>query len=210
MWSESKMSLPRLSTALGNRYITEDKFKSLNTVEVKAGDVLITMMGTIGEVCVVPSAISKSIMDSHLLRFRPNRMLCSPEYVSWLIKGSKAVHEALGNRAHGAIMKGLNSSIIRSLPAPLPPLAEQTWIVKLLHEADALRKFRAEADSRMVDLIPAMFNEMFGDAKTNPKDWPRGRLQDFGADVRYGLGQPPALDPNGVPHYCVRQISNEA
>jgi type I restriction enzyme, S subunit len=148
---------------LGNRYITEKKFSSLSSVEIKPGDVLITMMGTIGEVCVVPPTILKSIMDSHLLRFRPNRTLCSPEYVLWLIKGSRAVREALDSRAHGAIMKGLNSNIIRSLPAPLPPLAEQERIVKLLNEADELRKLRDQADRRTAALIPALFHEMFGE-----------------------------------------------
>ena len=146
---------------LGSRYITEDKFRSLSSVEVKPGDVLITMMGTIGEVCVVPPTISKSIMDLHLLRFRPNRALWSPEYVSWLMKGSAVVRDALNNRAHGAIMKGLNSSIIRSLPAPLPPLNEQERIVKLLDEANELREIRIQADRRTAAFIPALFDEMF-------------------------------------------------
>jgi hypothetical protein len=34
--------------------------------------------------------------------------------------------------------------------------------VKLLDEADELRKMRAEADRRTANLIPALFNEMFG------------------------------------------------
>jgi restriction endonuclease S subunit len=46
--------------------------------------------------------------------------------------------------------------------APQPPLAEQERLVKMLDEANALRKLRAQADRRTADLIPALFQEMFG------------------------------------------------
>ena len=35
--------------------------------------------------------------------------------------------------------------------------------MKLLDEADELRKLRAQADRRTADLIPALFHEMFGE-----------------------------------------------
>ncbi len=119
---------------VGERYISEAKFESMRSFEVKPGDILISMMGTIGEVAIVPNGISTSIMDSHLLRFRPNYAVTSAEYIFWLIKGSTNLKAAIHGSAHGAIMKGLNSSIIRALPAPLPPLSEQRQIVKVLNQ----------------------------------------------------------------------------
>ena len=56
----------------------------------------------------------------------------------------------------------INGKILKSLSIPLPPLGEQERIVKLLDEADALRKLRAEADRRLGELVPALFYEMFG------------------------------------------------
>jgi restriction endonuclease S subunit len=55
---------------------------------------------------------------------------------------------------------------------PLPPLVEQERIVKLLDEADELRKLRTQADCRIADLIPTLFHEMFGDTDDNSKDLP--------------------------------------
>ena len=86
--------------------------------------------------------------------------------------------------------------------------------MKLLDEADELRQLRAHADRRTADLIPALFHDMFGDSETNPKGWPSGQLKDFGAEIRYGLGQPPEEDPEGVPilretnikHGCISEI----
>lgn len=101
--------------------------------------------------------------------------------------------------AKGANIQNLRRAELEKLPIPVPPLAEQARIVKLLDEADELRKLRAQADRRTADLIPAIFDDMFGDPVTNPKAWPSGQLKEFGVDIRYGLGQPPEEDPEGVP-----------
>ena len=58
------------------------------------------------------------------------------------------------------------------LEIPVPSLAVQERIVKLLDEAGELRKLSALADHRSADLIPALFHEMFGDPNHNPKRWP--------------------------------------
>ena len=176
---------------LGDRYITHEKFRDLISVEVKPGDVLITMMGTIGEVAIVPPRISRSIMDSHLLRFRPNLNLCLPQYIKWLISGSTMTRSALHGYTHGAIMKCLNSSIIKSLPAPLPPLSEQQRIVEILDQADALRKKCAEADAKAERLLPALFYKMFGDPATNPKEWDRIPLRELLCEKKGSLQSGP-------------------
>lgn len=104
-----------------------------------------------------------------------------------------------GTADKAVLGKLLNKDKVQRLTVPVPPLAEQDRLVKLLDEADALRKLRADADKGSEALIPALFNEMFGDPRTNPKRWPRESLKECGASVRYGLGQPPEGDPRGVP-----------
>lgn len=66
------------------------------------------------------------------------------------------------------------------LPISVPPVAEQERIVKLLDEADELRKLRVQADRRTAALIPALFHEMFGDPITNTKHWPRSSFAEVG------------------------------
>ena len=67
----------------------------------------------------------------------------------------------------GTTRAKLNQKVLMSVPIPVPPLAEQERIVKLLDEADELRKLRAQADRRSAALIPALFHEMFGDPIEN-------------------------------------------
>jgi len=122
---------------LGDRFISPEKFQTLKTVEILPGDLLMTMMGTIGKVAIAPEGMGRSIMDSHLLRVRPDRKLCRTDYLRWAVYGSPAVQKAMEAQAHGSIMQGLNSAIVRSLPIFLPPLQEQQRIVGILDKAFA-------------------------------------------------------------------------
>jgi len=65
-------------------------------------------------------------------------------------------------------------------------LAEQERIVKLLDQADELRKLRAQADTRTAALLPALFHEMFGDPALNLKRWPTHRLRELSSKFSDG------------------------
>lgn len=91
---------------------------------------------------------------------------------------------------------------VKRIPIPVPPLTEQERIVKLLNEADALRKLRAKAGRRMTAMLPALFYEMFGDVSTNPQGWPIKQLREVvapGDKINYGVVQPGDDFQNGVP-----------
>jgi type I restriction enzyme, S subunit len=187
---------------VGDRYISHEKFETLRSVEINPGDVLVTMMGTIGKVAIVPENIATTIMDSHLLRIRPNSDLCSSQYLAWLLKGSSSTKRAIAGKAHGAIMKGLNSKIVRSLPAPLPPPSEQNHIVEILDQADALRKLQAEAYKKAERILPAIFYSIFGDPSTNPKRWDMKQLrQTTIGNPQYGANASASEWSDGDPRY---------
>lgn len=59
--------------------------------------------------------------------------------------------------------KEVSRGTLRKYKLPVPPLADQKWIVKQLDEADELRKLRDQANHRAADLLPALFHEMFDD-----------------------------------------------
>jgi type I restriction enzyme S subunit len=72
---------------------------------------------------------------------------------------------------------------VKKIPVPVPPLAEQEHIVKLLNGADELRKLRVQADRRATALIPALFHEMFGDPLANWRGWQTKELRQLGRVV---------------------------
>jgi type I restriction enzyme S subunit len=111
--------------------------------------------------------------EFHVLR--PSSDLL-PQWVFAFIRQPSFRSAAEANFTGSAGQQRVPTDFLKKFPIPVPPLAEQERIVKLLDEADELRKLRAQADQRTAALIPALFDEMFGDPKVNPKGWPQTRL----------------------------------
>ena len=74
-------------------------------------------------------------------------------------------------RGRGATFLQVSKGDIASLQIPLPPLAEQKRIARILDAADALRAKRREALAQLDTLIQSTFLDMFGDPVTNPMGW---------------------------------------
>lgn len=107
----------------------------------------------------------------------------SPVFLSRFLQGN---FDYLKKTATGATIPHVSKDVLTSLQIPIPPLAEQERIVKLLDEADELRKLRAQADQLTADLISALFYEMFGENAKKPYD--RVKLEQI-AEVVSGVAK---------------------
>ena len=162
------------------KYIPDAKFCELRQYEVSDGDVLVTNMGTVGRACAVPAGTQRSIISSHLIKVSLNRSRADPTYLCWMLNYSPLVVAQIRAKSHGAIMAGFNSSLLKSLRIPLPPLAEQKRIAGILDAADALRAKRREALAQLDALLQSTFLDMFGDPVTNPMKWDTSALGEVG------------------------------
>ena len=79
----------------------------------------------------------------------------------------------------GGAQPNISQKIVRELLVPVPPLPEQRRIVDLLSRAEGIVRLRREAEKKAAELIPALFNDMFGDPATNPKGWPVRKVAEF-------------------------------
>ena len=121
---------------IGDRCISSEHFRKLRSCEIKAGDFLISMMGTVGKCLIVPPGIKEGIMDSHLLRIRLDTgKLCS-NFLSQLFE-TKLIYDQVKQLSVGGIMEGLSSKIIKSLNLPVPTVEEQLSIANVLSDMDA-------------------------------------------------------------------------
>ena len=143
-------------------------------------------------------ASEDGICSTDIYVLRPRQQQIHPAFAAHYLR-SPSVLAVVSSAMAGANLPRIGQDALLDIPISVPPLAEQERIVKLLQEADELRKLRGQANRYTATLIPALFHEMFGDPETNLKGWPRATLKDFGAEIRYGLGQPPETDPHGVP-----------
>ncbi|MDO8878513.1 MAG: restriction endonuclease subunit S, partial [Pseudolabrys sp.] len=139
--------------------------------------------------------------DIYVLQPRQQRIHSS--FVAYYLR-SPAVLAVVSNAMAGANLPRISQEALLAIPVPIPPLAEQERLVKLLEEADALRKLRAQADRRAADLIPALFYEMFGDPEKNSLGWPSVTLEEVISSTKLGLVRGAKETDNSLPFPYVR------
>jgi type I restriction enzyme S subunit len=110
---------------------------------------------------------------------RPEKSLVDPAYLFHWVRCPEFVSEMV-TLATGQSYPAVSDKIIKGSKIPLPPLEEQRRIAAILDQADALRRLRARALDRFNALGQAIFHEMFGDLKTNPKGWGKSKLGQIG------------------------------
>ncbi|MGO9017170.1 MAG: restriction endonuclease subunit S [Syntrophobacteraceae bacterium] len=121
---------------IGDRFINGDHFRRLKSCEIKAGDFLISMMGTVGKCLIVPNGVTEGIMDSHLLRLKLDPLKVSSEFLFQMFQ-TRIVSDQVKKLSVGGIMEGLSSKIIKSLYVPVTWIEEQNAIAEALSVMDA-------------------------------------------------------------------------
>ncbi len=153
---------------------------------LEEGDLLFARSGnTVGKVYRHNAANGPCVFAGYLIRFRPAPDLADSRYVFFLTQ-SAWYKSWVTSRKRVAGQPNVNGAEYSALQFPLPAVKEQRRIVKLLEQADGLRRKRAEADTLADRILPALFHKMFGDPATNPKGFPTRRLRDLA--IRYSDG----------------------
>ena len=125
------------------RYITDEKYEQLKNYTVFSGDIIITIMGTVGRSAVIPENFPKAINTKHLACITLNKSIANPYFISYCIHEHPYVMQQLKKQSKGAIMDGLNLTIIKSIKIPLPPIDIQEQFVHFMKQVDKL-KFKME------------------------------------------------------------------
>jgi len=121
---------------VGERRVSKSKYLSLRSCELAQGDVVVTMMGTVGRCAIFPEHAEPGIMDSHLLRIQPNTTLVDRQYLKTVMTAEAFVGRQIGRLSHGTIMAGLSSSIVKRIRIPAPPVEQQRRIAAILDTLD--------------------------------------------------------------------------
>ena len=90
----------------------------------------------------------------------------------------------------GSTRAKLTKAGASKIQIPLPPLAEQKRIARILDAADALRAKRREALAQLDTLLQSTFLDMFGDPVTNPMAWEKCRIDSVFGVARGGSPRP--------------------
>jgi type I restriction enzyme S subunit len=119
----------RQNPSYGNYYIGEEKYVELKSCAVKPGDILISLVGTIGRVLILPEHSEAGIINPRLIKLSLEERLVDNKYIKAYIESS-AVRDFFTLASHGETMEILNLGILRTLPIPVPSPTEQHKIVE--------------------------------------------------------------------------------
>jgi type I restriction enzyme S subunit len=117
----------REDASFGDYYIDHKKYSKLKSCEVAPRDILISLVGTIGKVLILPENCEPGIINPRLIKLSLDDSI-SKEYIK-LYLYSPLAKRILADESHGGTMDILNLRILKKLPIPLPPLEEQKRIV---------------------------------------------------------------------------------
>ncbi|HFO4036178.1 TPA: restriction endonuclease subunit S [Escherichia coli] len=143
--------------------ITEDKYQQLKSCATKPGDILISLVGTIGKTLILSNLAETGIINPRLVKIALHSEI-QRQYVKLYLDGPLA-YDFFKGFSHGGTMDILNLGILKELPIPLPSLEEQREIVRRVEQlfayADTIEKQVNNALARVNNLTQSILAKAF-------------------------------------------------
>lgn len=180
------------------RYLLKEDFEKENKrTKISEGDVLLTIVGTVGRTAVVDENMPAFTLQRSVAVLHPKKEICSSRFLMYALRGKRSFIE---NRAKGVAQKGIYLGEVSDIDIHIPEIAEQERIIDKLDRVCNIIKLRQQELSELDNIIRARFVELFGD-ESNPYDWPVVSVEDV-ASVQVGVVIKPAQyytdEENGV------------
>ncbi|QMW16841.1 restriction endonuclease subunit S [Pseudoalteromonas sp. MT33b] len=181
------VTLLRIKDILDTRISTDESHKISSELSkqykrtlLKGGEILISLVGTIGRIGLVTKEFSGMNVHRNLAVIAPKKEL-QQKFIYWQFK-SDFVQKQIQNARTGANQPLLNLGDIKKFNISVPTIEEQTEIVRLVEQyfalADTLEKNLANAKQRVDNLTQSILAKAFrGElVPQDPNDEPADKL----------------------------------
>lgn len=155
--------------SVGDYYIPEEKFSEMRRYQVMPGDVLVSVMGTIGQAALVPDGVEPGIINPRLVLYRVIDEVINPRYLQVFLNNPTS-QKYFSLAAQGTTMDGLNMGSIGELCVAVPPSGEQKEILDFVdNEVGRIARLTIEAE-RAIDLLKERRSALIAAAVTGKID----------------------------------------
>ena len=141
-------------------YISVEKFNFFKNRfgAPEAGDLLITAVGTIGDVYLVQNEIFY-FKDGNSVWLRKIKEMVIPEYLK-MILSSNFYREKLNNIAGGSSQKALTIEKLENVEIPVPSQSEQTRLVEILSTVDKKISINKKIKEKLTSLKRGLMQDL--------------------------------------------------
>ena len=149
---------------IGDYFINEEKYKELESCKIKPNDILISLVGTIGKVLILPENCLPGIINPRLIKISLNTHFYLPIFFKYYFESSflKNIYKA---NASGTTMDVLNLGVITELPFTFCSVAEQQQIVQEIEDrlsvCDKLEETIAQSLQKVESLRQSILKKAF-------------------------------------------------
>ena len=138
----------------GARFLLKEDFENENRrTDIKDGDVLVTIVGTIGRTHIVRSG-EKYVFQRSVGVIKPKSDRLNSVYLASYLQTCRA-KAFLTSRAHGSSQKGIYLQDLKKLPVPLVPMALQNEFATFVAQVD---KSKFALQNSIISLMNLWYN----------------------------------------------------
>ena len=153
---------------IGDYFISEKDFSELSRYEVRAGEVLISCVGTFGKIAVFPDDAKPGIINPRLIKATLKKGH-NPHFVREFLK-STTVYKQFELLSRGGTMGVINIAILNEILAAVPPKKEQELIAQFISEKKCKFRMLIEEAQQTVQLLQERRTALISAAVTGKID----------------------------------------
>ena len=158
------------------RYLSKEDFEKENKrTKVMPGDVLLTIVGTVGRAAVVRESMPDFTLQRSVAVLHPNKDICNSRYLMYALQSRRSY---INSRAKGVAQKGVYLKEISNINLKMMTLLEQKNVVNILDKVMSIIAFRQQELQKLDSLVRSRFIELFGDVTIDKYKYKTRKLGD--------------------------------
>ncbi|MDP8246579.1 MAG: restriction endonuclease subunit S [Candidatus Tritonobacter lacicola] len=144
-------------------YVPESIFEKISRYTVDEGNIIITIVGTVGLVAEIPASLHKASLTENAAKLIvSNHDKLHSSYLNWFLTSRQGQHEIAINTV-GSTQPKLPIYGLANIATPLPPLPEQKAIAHILGSLDDKIELNRRMNATLEGMAQALFKSWFVD-----------------------------------------------
>lgn len=187
-------------------FLTEEKANELIGSNCKAGDLVFTHRGTIGQVCLIPPRkYSRYVISQSGMKLTVNPELINNEFLFYFFKSEFGQYQILKYEAQVGVPSISNPlTSLKEMQIPVPNISEQIAIASVLSCLDDKIDLLHRQNATLEKMAETLFRQWF--VEEAKEDWEEVDLEYVTTRITDGAHHSPITAEFGLPMASVKDM----